>query len=82
MTRNPFRDPALRGHFEDCLRVYRAGRMLHPNGKPVGNTTAANFWRGLNAIPMNWDRASRQSFAYASYRAGEAARKDFLKTRE
>lgn len=77
---NPFRDPGMRQHFFYCTTAYlnKSANLFYPDGKPQrGNGLATNFWRGYaGSIPRErWDRASRNTLAWAAYRAGEAVKK-------
>lgn len=75
---NRFKTPALRKQYDACVKCYRAKHrdVVRPDGTPHrGNAWADNFWRGYESVPMNWDAASRQTFAYACYRAGADMKK-------
>lgn len=80
--RNPFRHPTMRQQFDaiigaydkrhkDVVHVDREGRYR----RHLGNAWANNFWRGFDGVAAGrWDPASRQTPAYACWRAGEALR--------
>jgi hypothetical protein len=75
---NRFRNKAYRAQYDAMVRAYhtRHRDLVRPDGtQHLGNGVANNFWRGYENMPMNWDRNSRDSFAYACYRAGQDVRK-------
>jgi hypothetical protein len=74
---NPFRNPLMRARFDDLVTAYRRGHanLFTESGRRArGCSMATDFWRGFdNAIPAaRWDRASRDTLAWAAYRAGRA----------
>lgn len=84
---NPFRNPQLAKMFDACLNVAAdnfeefyipPARDFSAPGPRMPRNGAAHrveFWRGYNGAIKNWDRYSKQTLAYAAYRAGEAFRK-------
>jgi hypothetical protein len=76
---NPFRNREFRKQFDMLVHCYRENhrdlvRLPWPH---CGNGLASSFWRGYfgDIKRERWDASSRQSFAYAAFRAGEAVRK-------
>lgn len=77
---NPFRDPLMRARFDELVKAYRLGHanlFTRDGGRSRGCSMATYFWRGFdNLIPAaRWDRASRNTLAWAAYRAGRAIAK-------
>ena len=76
--KNPFRTKAFRGHFDDCVRMFETKHknlFSSATGNPNhGNGVATSFWRGYNGVTQNWDRASKETFAYPAFKAGAACR--------
>lgn len=78
--RNPFRQPGLRTQFEVMVEAYknRHPDLLRADGTRCrGNSLATMFWRGFDNVKLgsrmlNWDRASKNSFGYACFCAGQA----------
>lgn len=78
--RNPFRQAGLRLQFEACVKAYDSfHRDLRPaaDRRCRGNSLATQFWRGFDNVATglrapNWDRASKDSYGYAAYVAGQA----------
>lgn len=72
--RNPFRKPEFARHFDELVQAHAAKhKNLFREGKPArGNSIATMFWRGYENAPINWDRASRDTYAYPAYKAGQA----------
>ena len=72
---NRFRDPTLRKQYDVMVRLFREGHR--DVGTPVkrckGNSFAGYFWQGFDGVaPQRFaDRDSRQTLAYACFRAGQ-----------
>ena len=79
--RNPFRTKPLRMQFDAMLKAHGNNHpdLFRPDGSQrIGSSIAEYFWRGYNGIRMGAgfnDRDSKQTFAYACFRAGESVRK-------
>lgn len=76
--RNPFRNPSYRAQYDAMVKAYHARHrdLVRPDGtQNLGNGVANNFWRGYENAALNWDRKSRDTFAYVCYRAGQDVRK-------
>lgn len=79
-VRNPFKAGGnLARHFDHVVKCYHAKHrdIIRANGdRNMGNGIAGYFWRGYDgAYPIRrWD-GSRDTYAYASYRAGEEVRR-------
>ena len=77
---NPFRQRLFRKQFDNLVACYDSfHRDLRPaaDRRCRGNSIATHFWRGFDNIATglrapNWDRASKDSFAYVAFRAGQA----------
>lgn len=74
-VRNPFKKDILRRQFDACVLCYftRHKDLFRPDGsRHTGNGVANSFWWGFDGVrtPEQWD-GSRDTPAYASYRAGE-----------
>jgi hypothetical protein len=75
---NRFKNKTLATYYEGCVVTFNDKRsvLFNADGTPChSNSIATNFWRGYNNVAMNWDKASKETFAYAAYRAGEDCRK-------
>lgn len=76
--KNPFKAVPMRNVFDDCVEAFhsRSTLLFHPDGRRnMGNSIASLFWRGYDGIQIGiWDAASKQTFAYAQWRAGKACR--------
>jgi hypothetical protein len=77
---NPFRNPILRKQYDGMFYVFSIKHrdLFRPDGTPHrGNSWATNFWRGYEGKddPKRWDRASRQTPAWACWCAGRDVRK-------
>jgi len=80
--RNPFRQRVLKEQFDAIIKAYDARHKdimrIDRNGRyrrHIGNGWATSFWRGFDGVLSDrWDAASRQSSAYACWRAGQALR--------
>lgn len=76
--RNPFKDPTLRKHFDGMVQGFQTAHrdVGTPENRCRGNSFAGAFWIGYDGVTVgrgNYsDRASRQTLAYACYRAGVA----------
>jgi len=82
-VRNPFKIDMLRRQFDACLHCHEIKHrdLVRPDGTPHrGNTIATWFWRGYEGVKPNWDAGSRQSAAYAAFRAGQVVKKQEGKT--
>lgn len=81
--RNPFRQVGLRTQFEMMVAAYDNHHrdLLRADGTRCrGNSLATQFWRGFDNVAIgmrapNWDRASKDSFGYACYVAGQQVAK-------
>lgn len=76
-VRNPFRERGMRLAFDELLSAYgRRSKLLFHEGNPTrGNSAAIMFWRGYEGAHVGtWDRASKETAAYAHWRAGRAVR--------
>jgi hypothetical protein len=74
---NPFRNDLMRRRYDDLVKAYHRGHanlFTQDGGRSRGCSMATDFWRGFdNSIPAaRWDRASRDTLAWAAYRAGRA----------
>lgn len=74
--KNPFKKDLLRRQFDSCVLCYftRHKDLFREDGtRHTGNGVANQFWWGFDGArkPEQWD-GSRDTPAYASYRAGEA----------
>jgi hypothetical protein len=78
---NPFRNPAHRAAFDECVRSYvaMAGGIRRADGsRVVGNSIATTFWRGFDGVkgPGHYiSRADRETLGYVYWRAGQAVAK-------
>jgi hypothetical protein len=77
---NPFRNAVLRKQYDALVHLYAIKHrdLVRADGKPHrGNSWATNFWRGYEGKDdaSRWDRASRQTPAWACWRAGHDIRK-------
>lgn len=73
--RNPFKIAILKKQFAACVYCYfsRDKDFFRADGsRHTGNGVANAFWRGFDGVfkPGHWD-GSKDTPAYASYRAGE-----------
>lgn len=66
---NPFRDPAMRAVFDECVAAHLRSSPAIKRG--AGNAVAVQFWRGYDGVRLNWDAASKRTFQYAQHRAGQ-----------
>jgi hypothetical protein len=75
---NRFRIPMLRRQYDQMLHCFRTRHhdLIYPSGARCrGNAAAGAFWRGYdNVMKPNWDARSKQTPAYACFRAGQDAR--------
>jgi len=73
--KNPFKKDLLRRQFDSCVLCYftRHKDLFRDGTRHTGNGVANQFWWGFDGArkPEQWD-GSRDTPAYASYRAGEA----------
>ena len=78
--RNPFRDRTLKGTFDAVVWCYQNKHRdiwKEPGGPWPGNAWAKSFWHGYDgAYILRWDASSRNTPAYACFRAGQAVRKE------
>lgn len=83
--KNPFRQRLFRKQFDNLVACYDGFHrdLRRADGSRCrGNSIATHFWRGFDNIAAgmrapNWDRASKDSFAYVAFRAGqEIAKRD------
>lgn len=78
---NRFKNPQLRAQYDSAIVAYQTKTrvLFNPDGtRCTGNGMASMFWRGFDGTKFGngfTDRASRETFSYASYRAGEDAKK-------
>lgn len=73
--RNPFKKEILKRQFAACIYCYfaRDKDFFRADGsRHTGNGVANQFWWGYDGArkPEQWDAASKDTPAYASYRAG------------
>jgi hypothetical protein len=77
MPRNPFRNPVLKGMYDESLAAYRAkGKTLFlaDGTRNRGNAIAGPFWNGFDGLQQDkWDASSRKMPIYAAWRAGRDA---------
>jgi hypothetical protein len=79
-VRNPFKaGGTLAKHFDQVVKCYftKHRDLIHASGnRNMGNGISGYFWRGYDGVfpKTRWD-GSRDTFAYASYRAGEMVAK-------
>jgi hypothetical protein len=70
--RAAFRDAGMRSVYAGCVAAYRAKGAAY---MAEGNSAAVMFRRGFTGTPVGsllaWDAASRKTFAYAQFRAGQ-----------
>nr|WP_250808451.1 hypothetical protein [Neorhizobium tomejilense] len=74
--RNPFKKDILKKQFAACVYCYfsRDKDFFRADGsRNMGNGVANQFWWGFDGVrkPEQWNAASKDTPAYASYRAGE-----------
>lgn len=77
-VRNPFRDQFMRKSYDAAVQTYdtKHRNFIYPWGtRCIGNAWATNFWRGYDGMQRNWDKASKESPAYAMWCAGRDIRK-------
>ncbi len=76
--RNPFRQDMMARQFDALVNCYvnQHRDLIRDGFRNLGNSWATGFWRGYDdVIPSErWDRGSKQTFAWACYRAGKAVR--------
>ena len=76
--RNPFRQPMMKLAFNELVSAYeRRSKLLFHEGQPIrSNSAGVMFWRGYEGVMIGgyWDRASKETFAYAHWLAGKACR--------
>lgn len=80
---NTFRDQMMRQNYDAAVDGWRTKHrnFFRPDGgQRRGSSMAENFWRGFDGQPGFGagfiDRASRQTLAYAYWRAGQDCRKE------
>ncbi len=75
---NRFHNPVLRAQYNQMLHCFRTQHkdLIYPSGRRCWGNGAANaFWRGYDGkIAPVWDARSRQTPAYACFRAGHDVR--------
>lgn len=74
---NRFRDPVLRRAYDEAITAHAATSkvLFHAGQEHRGNGVAGPFWRGFHAEQSgHWDAASKQTLAYAYWRAGQDVR--------
>jgi hypothetical protein len=72
--RAAFRDPLMRRAYDDCVASYasKSPLLFAADGRRAGNSASHMFWRGYDGKKVSvWDAASRRTFAYAQFRAGQ-----------
>lgn len=80
MNKPNFRHETLRVQFEVMVVAFDAGHrdLGTPEARCTGNSFASAFWKGYDGVTTGLgnyrDRASRQTLAYACYRAGQYCR--------
>lgn len=81
MIRNPFRERSMKHHFDAAISQWesRHANLFHKDGtRNMGNSMAGMFWRGFDGVQVGagfTDRASKETLAYAFWRAGQEAAK-------
>ena len=75
---NRFRDPIMRAQYDAMVSCFRTRHkdLIYPSGARCrGNVAATAFWGGYDRVKRPiWDAHSRQTPAYACYRAGQDVR--------
>lgn len=75
--KNPFRQPMMRLSFAGMVKAYeQRSKLLFHEGRPIrSNSAGIMFWRGYEGTHAGaWDRASKDTLAYACWKAGVACR--------
>jgi hypothetical protein len=77
VVRNPFRNRDMRRAFDECVVGYEKRHknfFTHGGLRHRANSIADYFWRGYDGVNAQAfaDAGSRQTLAYAYWRAGRA----------
>ncbi len=81
LVRNPFKTKFMHENYAAAVKTYddKHPSFIYANGKRcVGSAWAGSFWRGFDGVQRNWDRASKQSAAYAMWCAGRDIKKALI----
>jgi len=73
---NRFRNQIMRQHYDAIVGMYHTKHrtLFHEGERTMGNGMASFFWRGFDGTQFGagfTDRASKDTLAYAYYRAGQ-----------
>lgn len=77
---NRFRDPMMRGLYDNMVRNYREKKsvLFHRDGNRNNlNSWATHFWWGFDGVAIErWDREGKSTLAWACVRAGQDMSKE------
>lgn len=83
---NRFKNPILKQAYDNCIKMFETKHetLFNKGGfQSAGNGIANSFWKGYNGTVFGagWDAESKDTLAYAYWRAGEDISKRITKAK-